>query len=115
MQGRRAAWYPDPKDETALRFWSGETWTGRKAMRLAPVQVEQPPKGSTPDGLIVVGVALLLVAGVALGVAAGWNEGREAALAVAALVTVPAYIILTVGLIAKAVQVGMRAHRREYG
>ena len=31
-----AAWYPDPADPTALRYWDGERWTEHVAMPAGP-------------------------------------------------------------------------------
>jgi hypothetical protein len=30
---RIAGWFPDPADETLLRYWDGTSWTGETARR----------------------------------------------------------------------------------
>ncbi len=59
MSERPSGWYPDPNDETLLRYWDGILWTDRTMPRIkpglerstisTPPQLQQPPYGQQPQ------------------------------------------------------------------
>lgn len=44
-----AAWYPDPADQSRLRYWDGSAWTDHVAVRAASESVAQDFSAATVD------------------------------------------------------------------
>lgn len=66
---RPAGWYPDPEGSGGQRYWTGESWSIHKAPES---EVPAAPRAPSKSGIaaavlisLVVGVVLLLIAGVA--------------------------------------------------
>jgi hypothetical protein len=92
-------WYPDPKASRTQRYWNGGAWTDDRRPTVR--------RGSRPSDYLwasfMLGAAAVVVCAV---IAASDTTAGYVALSVASfLVGIP----LTIGIIAKAVEVGVRS------
>lgn len=90
-------WYPHKDRPGELRHWTGSEWADEWKVR-----------GSSPGELIGWGVLLAVVAGGATGALVAIDAG-PLAIVVGGILGLVATIVLTVGVVAKGVQVGVRA------
>lgn len=98
-------WYADPKDSTAMRRWDGDKW-------LDEYKPRKPPKQPwSPGDYFSWAIGIALIGGIiAGGITAGDDE--LGGFAFIALVTVGS-IFLSIGVVAKGVEAGIRASKRE--
>ena len=106
-----SGWYDDPRLPNTKRYWAGDGWTEQR--------YELRPKGGTkptpleahqrPGGIIVSSFFFALLLGALAGVAYAFDES----LGVIALIVAGAVgsIGLQIGIIAKGVELGIRAAR----
>jgi hypothetical protein len=100
-------WYPDPKLPNTRRYWTGDGWTDeRHQLRYKPGQLAF---GDRPEGLIVWSFALAVMVGVVGG--AVYTAEHAFGMIILIVGGVFASIFFQVGIIAKGVELGIRAAR----
>lgn len=102
-----AGWYPDPKAPGTPRFWNGTSWTDQKyAKRWKPAPLKSVDR---PGGLIL-GALLLAFGGGAISFPI-YLISRDVGTIVAIVVLSFCSILFQIGIIAKGVELGIRAAR----
>jgi hypothetical protein len=104
-------WYPDPKAPNTKRYWTGEGWSEQRYVirpnansKPAPLSWSERPEGLM-WGSLFLAVGLGIFAGLALII--NENAGIIAGLAAVYLTSA----LFAIGIIAKGVELGIRAAR----
>ena len=103
-----AGWYLHPQERHSLRFWDGTAWTADRAPAPGAGVAPEPSKRSlaSPRDMLAFGLGMSVIGGVLAGAIASSNPSA-AYFAIAATYLVGG-IPLTIGIIAKGVQIGRR-------
>jgi hypothetical protein len=100
-------WYKDPKTPGTKRYWTGEAWSDhRYAARPKPQRL---PWGHRPEGIIW--GSLLLAVGLGFFAGLAFLVSEQAGIITSIIVASFCNILLAVGVIAKGVELGIRAAR----
>lgn len=99
----KAGWKQDPVDPTLTRYWTGDAWASRVEVIERPAYDDG---GWDPEAHLFLGVVLLFV-GIGIVLYGGFDE-VDLPQVIGALITIPGWIFLAIGIIAKGVQVGRR-------
>lgn len=103
----RPGWYNDPNLASTKRYWDGEGWTEqRHSLRWKPAPLKF---GDRPTGLIV--ASLLLALGLGFLAGAFFFVSEEAGIIAEIVVLGFCSIVFNIGVIAKGVELGIRAAR----
>lgn len=106
-----AGWFSDPKMPNTRRYWTGEAWSDQRYV-VRPNASSQPPPlkwGERPGGLIW--GAVLLAGGLGFFAGGFFLVSEQAGWIATAVVAYFTSALFAIGVIAKGVELGIRAAR----
>lgn len=104
-------WYPDPKLPNTKRYWTGDGWSEQR-YDIRPNAKSKPDPlkwGERPEGLMW--GSLLLAVGLGLFAGMVWSINEDAGVIAAAAAIYFTSALFGIGIIAKGVELGIRAAR----
>lgn len=108
-----SGWYADPKLPNTMRYWSGEGWTEQRYEK-RPRALSQPPAlrwGERPEGLMWGSLILAFSLGLIAGLVYLFTQSELVGLIAVAAAIYFTSAVFSIGLIAKGVELGIRAAR----